>query len=310
MSYKNDHQDKIDFSKIYSYSKLELFDQCPKAYHFTYLDPVYSKMKGKLRKEPQNIWFFYTLGKAIHDALTLYFHLPKDQKTIKGLKEQLQISWRSEAMFSKLPPLGKWGGFKSIEEERSIYKEALQMLLNFKKGFNEKAKIYYLPTNNLNRSIEDYKKLIKPISKDYDISGKFDLILKEDSTLGNDKDSDSLVVVDFKTGKREESSIFQLKFYKLLGELNFKQLIKKASFYYLKTGRIKEFDLSKEDKNDIKNLVLEKIEKIKAEKKFKTKPSKLCQYCLFRQFCPAKEEIKKYIGPQEDQEDIIDDLPF
>ncbi len=290
----------LDFAKIYSVSKLSLFDQCPKAYHFSYLDPIYSRMKSKLRKDPANIFAFNTLGRAVHDALTLFFHLEKTEQNLKNLKNQLKLSWRSEAMPHKLPPLGAWGGFTDIEEERRYYQDALNMLINFYKNFDLSLKVYYLPTKDLLRSIEDYKKLIKPISLDSDISGKFDLIVEAD---------DGLEVVDFKTGKNEEQDNFQLRFYKLLAELNFNKFIKKASFYYLKTGNIKEFDLETENKTEeIKEEILDKIAKIKTAQEFEARPSKLCKYCLFKNFCPAKNEVREFIKQPEDNE--VEDLPF
>jgi len=293
--------DNVDFNKIFSVSKLDLFDKCPKAFYFTYLDPIYSKMKSKLKKEPENIWSFQTLGKAIHDSLTLFFHLPKEQQTFSDLKEQLKLTWRSEAMANKLPPLEKWGGFKSLDEERDCYKQALAMLLNFFKTFDQKKEIKFLPTKDLKRSIEDYKKLIKPISEEFDISGRFDLIIKGENN--------SLEVIDFKTGKSENDNHFQLQFYKLLAELNFNQPVTKASFYYLKTGRIRVFDLTPEDSQETKFLILSKIERIKEEKKFLPYPSKLCKFCLFKNFCPAKKEIAKFIEKPVPV-DLVEDLPF
>lgn len=293
--------DNLDFSKIYSPSKLQLFEKCPQEYYFSYIDEIYSKMKAKLRKDPINLWPFNTLGKAVHDAITLFFYLPKEEQDLDNLKKQLKPAWRSEAMMRKLPPLGRWGGFSILEEERDYYKEALKMLISFYKNFKLDFKIKFLPTKDILRSIEDYKKLIKPLNQGYDISGKFDLILQL-------KDN-SLEVVDFKTSKSEEKNEFQLKFYKLLAELNFKTPVSKASFYYLRSSRIKEYDLTKEDIEKIKELVLEKINIIKKEKEFPTKPSKLCRYCLFRNFCPAKKEISKYIK-EPIQEGFVEDLPF
>lgn len=301
--------DSVDFNKIFSVSKLDLFDKCPKAFYFTYLDPIYSKMKSKLKKEPENIWPFQTLGKSIHDSLTLFFHSAKEQQTFSDLKEKLKLTWRSEAMANKLPPLGKWGGFKSLDEERDCYKQALEMLVNFfhliriilAKSKDDPSVIKFLPTKDLKRSIEDYKKLIKPISEEFDISGKFDLIIKGENN--------SLEVIDFKTGKSENDNHFQLKFYKLLVELNFNQPVTKASFYYLKTGRVRVFDLTPEDSQETKFLILSKIEKIKEEKKFMPYPSKLCKFCLFKNFCPAKKEIAKFTEKPV-QEDLIEDLPF
>jgi len=290
----------IDFAKIYSYSKLKLFDQCPKAYHFTYLDPIYAGMKGKLRREPENIWPFQTVGKAVHDAITLYLHLPEKRKTKRRLKAKLKLAWQSEAMRRKKPPLGKWGGFKSLEQERVYYKEALKMLINFYNIFEIEKEIKFLPTKNLLNSIEDYKRLVKPLNKDYDISGKFDLVLEG----GN-----GLEVVDFKTGKREGKDPFQLEFYKLLGEMNFLKKVGKTSYYFLRSGNVKEYKMEDDGAKRIKNKILGKIEKIKEEKDFETRPSKLCAYCMYRNYCPAKKEIAEFIE-KPGKEEFLDDLPF
>ncbi|MFC1711067.1 RecB family exonuclease [Patescibacteria group bacterium] len=299
--------DKIDFAKIYSVSKLSLFEQCAKAYHFSYVDEVYIKMKSQLRRDPANLWSFNTLGKAVHDSITLYFYLPKKEQTLKNLKDQLKLAWRSEAMFNKLPPLGKWGGFKTLDEERQYYKKALTMLVNFYNNFKFSKTVEFIPTKDILRSIEDYKKLIKPLNKKYDVSGKFDLILSQTSNL--EKVKEALAIIDFKTSKNEDANDFQLRFYKLLAELNFKKPVTKASFYYLASGNIKEYDLDKLDSKEIKKEVLEKIDDILKEKEFAPKPSKLCKFCMFKSFCPAKKEIFKLVD-RPMQEEFIEDLPF
>lgn len=292
---------KIDFSKIYSPYRLKVFDQCPKQYHFSYLDPVYSKMKGELKKLPHNIWSFNTLGKAVHNAITLFYHLPPEERTEEDLKKHLKETWRSEVMGNKNPPLGKWGGFASLDEEREAYGQALLMLKNFLKMALAEPEIEYLPTQDFSRSIEDYKNLIKPLSEDFDISGKFDLIIRNDDG--------SLHVIDFKTGKKEDDDDFQLKFYKLLAEENFQKPVGRASFYFLKTSNKKEFDLSQEKTEKIKNLILQKISQIKAVEKFNPQPDKLCKFCLFKTFCPAKEKIDG-LTQETTEEDYADDLPF
>ena len=291
----------IDYSKIYSPSRIGCFYKCPKQYHFSYIDPVYSKMKSKLNKYPENIFPFNTLGRAIHDAITLFYHLPENQRTEANLKQQLKKTWASEAMWNKKPPLGKWGGFESIEEEREYYKEAILMLKNFLKIAEISPSLKYLPTENLKKSIDDYINLITPISKDYDISGKFDLILNEEG---------SLHIIDFKTGKNEEGvDDFQLRFYKLLAEEKFKKPVKKTSFYFLRSGIIKESQSKKEDSEKIKKEILNKIKEIKETKDFIPQPSGLCKFCIFKNFCPKKEEVFQVIKKAK-KEDYPDDLPF
>lgn len=291
---------KIDYSKIYSPSKLNMFASCPKSYEFYYLDPIYSQMKNDLKRLPQNIYSFFTLGKAVHNALTLFFHSLPEQRTKDSLKEHLKETWRSEVMKNKKPPLGQWGGFETLEEERRTYGEALEMLENFLKMFEADFEIEYLPTADFYHSIKDYQDLITPLNSDFDISGKFDLVARE---------GDSLHIVDFKTSKREEENPFQLRFYKILAEEKFKKPVKKASFYFLKTGKKKEFDLEPEKKDKIKEEILGKIKKIIETESFEPRPSKLCKFCLYQTFCPLKNEVKK-VTREIKEEEFTDDLPF
>lgn len=296
-----EEKQKIDYGKIYSPSKLNLFEQCPQEYFFYYLDPVKSKMKTKLKQMPENIYPFHTLGKAVHNAITLYYYLPLSQRTEENLMSKLAEAWVSEVQWNKKPPLLEWGGFGSVEEERGVYAEAIKMLRNFLKIADENPKIHYLPTEDFRRSIKDYHDLIVPLTDNYDISGKFDLITQNDD--------DSLHVVDFKTAKKEETNPFQLDFYQLLAELNFDQPVKKTSFFFLKSGKKKSFEIEKKTEK-IKDKVLEKIEKIKATKKWEPRPSRLCQYCLFTSFCPAKKKAEEITKDVEEEELYSDDLPF
>ena len=294
-------KEKIDYHKIYSPSKLEMFEKCPKSYHFYYLDPIYSKMKSELKKMPENIFSFYTLGRAVHNAITLFFHAPKEEQNWENLKKILKETWTSEFQWNKKPPLGEWGGFKNLEEEKDAYKQALLMLKNFFRMRAKNLKIEYLPTPDLRHSIQDYQNLIKPLNENFDISGKFDLIIQnEDETLH---------VVDFKTGKNENNNNFQLKFYKVLAEENFKKPVSKASFYFLKSGSVKAFNLNNQTTKNLKREILEKIDLINQTKEFKPRPSSLCKFCLFKNFCPEKDKVKEYIKNFK-EEDFVDDLPF
>ncbi len=293
-------QSKIDYSKIYSFSKLDAFDKCPKAYHFTYIDPIYSKMKYELKKIPSNIWNFQTMGKAVHNAITLFYHSLVHDRTEDNLKKYLSQTWQSEVMWNKKMPLDKWGGFASIEEERDFYRQALEMLGNFFKIGEIESEIEYLPTNDFSHSINDYLSLITPIYDDINISGKFDLITK------NNEDG-SLNVIDFKTGKKENENQFQLRFYKLLAETKFGKPVKKASFFFLKSGNLKDFEIG-EDAGLIKEETLNKIQEIAKTEEFITKPGPLCKFCLFKDFCPEKEKVREITKKTKDE--YPDDLPF
>jgi hypothetical protein len=291
----------IDYSRIYSSTKLAMFRQCPKQYHFYYLDPVLSKLKNKLKNEPENIFSFYTLGKAVHNAITVFYHKSVEERTLAKLREVLKGTWRSEAMWRKDPPLGKWGGYATIEEERASYREALEMLGKFFASAEIDPPIAYLPTEDFMHSIGDYQALIQPLDAQSDISGKFDLIVKEGRA--------ALQVIDFKTSKREQTDQSQLRFYKLLAELNFKKPVTKATLVYLRSGQKQEAEVADLDVKEIKNDLLDQIQTIKKTEEFIPQPGKLCRYCLFIRYCPKKDEAYGIIKTAKPEE-IPDDLPF
>lgn len=274
-------KDDIDFTKIYSFSKLDMYDKCKKQYHFFYLDPEISPRKKEFIK-PRD---YKTKGQAVHGALTLFYHLPEKNRTKDKLEKFLLEAWFAENEPLKAPPLAKAGGFKDIEHERKTYRQSLVLLKNFLKLKDNHPNIFYLPTKNIRYSFEDYKEMIKPINEMLSISGKFDRI----DILENG----NLRVIDFKTGKNERDS-FQLEFYKLLAELNFGKKVDAVSFYYLDSGKIVNYDFSNYDSKKTKDIVLAKIDQIQSTKDFYPQKSALCSHCDFREICPlfAKNDIK------------------
>lgn len=267
---------EIDFSRIYSYSKLELFNKCQQLYYFNYLDPVIAPIKKQFIK-PRD---YKTKGSAVHGAITLFYYLPTEARTFDNLKKCLNLAWFSEIDINKKPPLGEIGGFKDINQERKSYLDSLRLLYNFLKIEKEKPSFFYIPTKNIKESFSDYEEMIKPINENLFISGKFDRIDKLEN--GN------LKVIDFKTGK-DKNGFSQLEFYKLLAELNFKTKVDQVSYYYLNSKEIKNFDVSKIKNDQIKNKVLEKINIIRKTKEFSPRPSRLCGYCDFKEICPASK---------------------
>jgi CRISPR/Cas system-associated exonuclease Cas4 (RecB family) len=269
----------IDFSKIYSYSKLKLFESCPQQYYFNYLDPEIAPIKKQFLK-PRD---YKVKGQAVHGAITLFYHLAKKNRTFDNLKKCLAQAWFSEKDPQKKMPLGELGGFRNIYHERESYTESLNLLKNFFYIKEPNLKLFYIPTNKIQDSFCDYEEMIKPISQKRYISGKFDRIDKlADNTLR---------IVDFKTGKKD-SDQFQLTFYKLLAELNFDLPVKMVSFYYLNRKEVVDFDLSDINKKSITKEIRGKIGKIEKTKRFPPCFNGLCNHCDFLEICPARKIIR------------------
>lgn len=279
--HKIKRRDNIDFSKIYSFSKLETFDRCKKQYHFSYLDPEIAPRRKEFMK-PRD---YKTKGQAVHGALTLFYHLPEKERNSKKLKDLLFEAWYTENEPSKGPPLAESGGFKDINHERKTYEHSLILLNNFLKIKDIYPKIFYLPTKNIRYSFDDYKEMIKPIGNDFSISGKFDRI--------DNLENGNLRIIDFKTGKNEKDS-FQLEFYKLLAEMNFNKNVDTVSFYYLDSAKIVNYDFSNYNNEKTKSILLSKINEIQSTKDFYPQKSALCSHCDFREICPlfVKKDAK------------------
>jgi len=269
-------KDNIDFSKIYSFSKLDLFDKCKKQYYFNYLDPEVAPRKKEFIK-PRD---YKTKGSAVHNAITLFYHLPLEKRSFKKLRDFLFDAWFAENAPVKAPPLGEAGGFKDIEHERETYRQSLELLKNFFELRDFNPPVFYLPTKNIRYSFDDYKAMIKPIEGNWSISGKFDRIDK--------MEDGGLRVIDFKTGKNSKNTS-QLEFYALLAEMNFPEKVKIVSFYYLDNKKILNFDFSKIDRDKIKKGIVEKISAIENTHKddFHTHQNALCNHCDFKVICPA-----------------------
>lgn len=264
----------VDFTKIYSFSKLNTFDNCKKQYYFNYLDPEIAPIKKQFLK-PRD---YLTKGHAVHGAITLFYHLPAEERSFSNLKNLLLEAWFSEKDAFKEPPLGELGGFKDIEHERKTYKECLVLLKKFYELNDLNPNLFLLPSKNIRDSFDDYKDLIKSIETDISISGKFDRI--------DEMENGGLRIIDFKTSREKQDS-FQLEFYKLLAELNFSNKVDMVSFYYLDAKKIVNFDTSKIDSGRIKDKILNKINIIRNTSNFRPQPSRLCNYCDFKEICPV-----------------------
>jgi len=266
--------EEINFSKIYSYSKLEMFKKCRRQYYFYYLDPEISPRKKEFIK-PRD---YKTIGQAVHGAITLFYHLPPKERSFEKLKKILFQAWFSEKDPSKAPPLGESGGFRDINHERQSYRKALLLLKNFFQFKDINPPIFYLPSQNIKDSFDDYKEMIVPINNDFFISGKFDRIDKTESQ--------GLKIIDFKTGKNQRDN-FQLEFYTLLAEMNFKTPVQKVCFYYLESRKIVYFDFSKINRGETIKKIIKRIKTIQETKDFPPRPGKLCSHCDFKEICPA-----------------------
>lgn len=96
---------------------------------------------------------------------------------------------------------------------------------------------------------------------------------------------DNVYIVDYKTGKREVAAKdvhanLQLGIYALAASILFPGKIITASLHYLRTNRLKSHTYSAEDLNNVKEVLIKKINRIINDNNFTpTKNERICSFC-------------------------------
>ncbi len=198
-----------------SHSSMGDFIKCPRAYflHNVYKDP-------KTRRKINLVNPALALGVAVHEVVEGLGDFKVEERAQKLKKEELQKAY--EKAWEKVS--GKRGGFLSIEEEK-IEKDRgwamiervadnaaplLQKTVKVKEGDNG------LPPNFL---LSEEDNII--------LCGKIDWLVYK-------PENDTVHILDFKTGRNEESGeSLQLPIYQLLLKNLQKRKVSGASYWYL-----------------------------------------------------------------------------
>ncbi len=183
-----------------SYTALKDFQKCPRSY---YLKNRYKDPKTGYRL--QIAFAPMTLGSLVHDAIKWYLQTNR-VASLEDVIKKFRNHW--------LKYQGKRGGFASREEEGEFGKRGLALLDNF-----------YKNREILEKNIPEYDFLRFMLDEKIVLNGKLDF-------LGQLSDN-SLHVLDFKTGSKDEEDSIQLHAYAILAESNFQKPVSKISYWYL-----------------------------------------------------------------------------
>jgi len=196
------------FSAIWvSHSSLSDFLACPRAYYIAnlYKNPRTGR-KITLMKPP------LALGQAVHALLDSLSHVPTEDRFKTPLEPKLDSLWEAIS--------GKKGGFSSVSEEAKYRDRAYEMLKRIqdhpgplaRKALKMKEDLPYFWLSEADNII---------------LCGKIDWIEYFEET-------DSVHIIDFKTGKREEKAdSLQLPIYYLLAKNCQKRPVDRMSYWYI-----------------------------------------------------------------------------
>ncbi|MEK7095500.1 MAG: PD-(D/E)XK nuclease family protein [Patescibacteria group bacterium] len=273
-----------------SHSSMGDFLKCPRCY---YLHNIYKNSKTKRKMNIVNPAL--ALGIAVHETVEGLAKLKTENRFKESLKESFEKAWKKVG--------GKWGGFKSEEEEMEVKRRAEIMI----------KRVEANPKPLLNKTVK-IKEGHNGMPPNFYLSAEENIILcgKIDWLIYKPED-DSVHILDFKTGKNEESeNSLQLPIYSLLLKNLQKRKVTGASYWYLdRDDKPTEVDLP-DDKEafDKVFLVAKKIKDMR-EQALLVGPEKVfvCpkgeERCFF---CKPFEKIlhgeAEYIGVGEMNQDL------
>lgn len=269
-------QDKYAATWI-SHSSIGDFLKCPRLYylHNVYKDPKTGRKVTVINPS-------LALGQTVHQVLEALSILPVEKRFEIPLQQTYKKVWES------VP--GEKGGFKSSDEEQIYFQRGERML----------QRVMDHPGPLLRKAIKIQKDL-----PNYYLSEEEQLILcgKVD-WIEYLEETDTVHIIDFKTGKQEEdSNSLQLPIYHLLVHNCQKRVASKASYWYLETSdTLHEKELpSLEDAEKHLLHIGKQIKLARNEKAFHCRKNG-CYYCK-----PYEQIISggaKFVGVGEYKQDL------
>lgn len=192
-----------------SHSSINDFLNCPRLY---YLRHVYKDPRTNNKLQVMNPYL--ALGLAVHDIVESLSVLPTEERLTVPLTKKYESNWKNYS--------GKKGGFRSKSEEQEFYDRGYAML----------ERVQNNPGPITNKAVKITREDFPPhywLSEDDEImiSGKIDW-------LEYLPDTDTVHIIDFKTGRTEEKEdSLQLPIYLLLATNTQKRGVERASYWYL-----------------------------------------------------------------------------
>lgn len=191
-----------------SHSSIADFIACPRAYYLrnVYKDP---KTGNKVTVTSPAL----SLGQAVHEVVEGLSVLPVEDRLSVSLLKKFDVAWEKVT--------GKLGGFRDKDQEEE-YKE---------RGRNMLKRVEENPGPILNKAV----KIQSDFIPNYYLSDEDDIILcGKIDWLEYLEETDSVHIIDFKTGKNEEGDdSLQLPIYLLLATNTQPRKVEKASYWYL-----------------------------------------------------------------------------
>ena len=245
-------------------SRASDFKVCPQLFKFKAIDKI---------DVPPTV--YQARGTTAHLALQWLFDLSAPERTPDKLYELFRKAW-VELREDEFPDL-----FPDTDQERAWGIESLEVLAN-----------YFL--------VEDPTQL-EPLDRELDMTEELGDITIRGILDRMEEEADGLVITDYKTGKAPPeryaiSAFFALKIYALLIRNRMGRTPARLKLMYLNGPTVYEIPVN-DTQLDATQRKLEAlwtaINRAIVEDNFPTRPGKLCDWCQYRDRCPAFAEAEQ-----------------
>jgi ATP-dependent helicase/DNAse subunit B len=265
-----------------SHSSMGDFLKCPRLY---YLHNVYKD--SATGRKMSIVTPHMSLGVAVHEVLESLADVSADARMERDLLAHYEKIWDTIS--------GIRGGFASESEEMEFKSRGIAMLQNVKKD----------PRMLVNKRIKLPRETMNP---NFFLSDEHNIILNGlIDWIEYLPETDSLHIVDFKTGKKlEEDSSLQLPIYLLLCNALQKRAVTRASYWYLESDTVVEKSLpdAQEAYEDVLAVAL-RVKNARATNDMKCpKGADGCIHCRPYELILARDPRAKSVGVGQFKQDM------
>ena len=245
----------------FSHSKLTTYQQCLQKYKFRYVDEIPSPIRS----------IELHLGDSVHRALEKLYADTKQGQTAS--QDEFLSCFHQKWDENYTPQLRI---VRSGTTPRTYLEMGRQMLVTYHRRFH--------PFNQ-STTLELEEKFLFPLSEIHEIRGIIDRLAKNEDG--------SLEIHDYKTSRRlpnsgQVNSDVQLALYEIAIRHRWPETQRiSLIWHYLAFGKEIKITKTPQQLQTVKQSALRLIERIESTKFFPAQVSPLCDWCEYKEICPA-----------------------